>query len=393
MTATQWLEAISSYALQVFLVVLIGFWLERRINDPSDRCFLWNSCFVVILLLGLCSLLLPRFRIVQPWSYLDPYERLTISAMQGVIGRLLLVIWGLGAAIATIKWVMRAIWLRRTLGRCRQMEPSRVRALVEGFARNVPSRQVPTIFISDENYGPCCWQLHRPTILLPAFILEGSAEDLRHVLAHELEHLRTNHPLHLFVQQLVEVFCWFHPAIGKAVSRASLAREFACDDAAVREGQTTAAYLRTLLRIAERQCNGGRFSQSVGFSYSKSEIVTRARRLANCLGEHNLNRSSRQMRKVSISLVLGLATLIVSQLWIPADAMSSARSKWSPWPTWSAKVGHLVGLQLRDYERFDRRRATVRVNLRRGPKLMSPMPSGKRGKTRPTFTFLFRSNY
>jgi hypothetical protein len=57
----------------------------------------------------------------------------------------------------------------------------------------------------------------------------------------------------------------------------------------------------------------------------------------------------------SILVLLGATTLIVSQTWIPIDAMSSSRSKWSPWPTWSAKVGHLVGIHLRDFEEFDRR--------------------------------------
>jgi beta-lactamase regulating signal transducer with metallopeptidase domain len=247
------------------------------------------------------------------------------------------------------------------------MEPTQIRALVEGFGRGARTEPIPTIFVSDDNYGPCCWQLHRPTILLPAFILEGSADDLRHVLAHELEHLRTNHPLHLFLQQLVEVICWFHPAIWKAVSRASLAREFACDDAAVREGQTTAAYLRALLRIAERQCNPSRFSLSAGFSHSKSEILARAKRLANCSSDFDVRRSPRRMGAVSIVLVLGATLLVVSQIWIPSDAMSSSRSKWSPWPTWTAKVGHLVGLHLRDYEQFDRRVQPYELIYDEGP--------------------------
>jgi beta-lactamase regulating signal transducer with metallopeptidase domain len=355
MTATQCLEVVLSYSLQVLIVVLVGCWLERRIRNPSDRCLVWNCCFVVILLLGLSSVLMPRFRIIQLSSYLDPHDLLTISAMQGTIGRLVLVVWGIGAAAATIKWVARASWLRRTLARCRHMEPDRVRTLIEELGWRETAQQLPTIYISDDNYGPCCWQLHRPTILLPAFILEASARDLRHVLAHELEHLRTNHPLHLFLQQLAEVVCWFHPAIWKAVSRASLAREYACDDAAVDEGQTTAAYLRTLLSIAERQCNGSRLAQSVGFSYSKSEIVMRAQRLANCSHDGNVKRSHRRIGTAPIVMVLFTTALIVSQIWIPSDAMSSSRSKWSPWPTWTAKAGHLVGLDLRDYEWFDRR--------------------------------------
>jgi hypothetical protein len=48
-------------------------------------------------------------------------------------------------------------------------------------------------------------------------------------------------------------------------------------------------------------------------------------------------------------------TCAVALLWIPLDPLSSPRSCWSPWPAWTAKSLHCLGVSARDYEVFDRR--------------------------------------
>src|SRR5262249_1246383 len=139
-------------------------------------------------------------------------------------------------------------------------------------------KKLPIVMISSEAIGPFCWQWHRPTVVLPQFLLEAKREDLRNVLLHELEHLKTNHPLQLFWQHLVQVTYWFHPAVWNAASRAALAREFTCDEVATDYGANSASYLRTLLHIAER-CERNRNASAIGFGRTPSEIVLRARRL------------------------------------------------------------------------------------------------------------------
>ena len=74
------------------------------------------------------------------------------------------------------------------------------------------TKVLPSLLVSDEAEGPFCCQLHQPVIVLPRFLLEGSRDHLRHVLIHEVEHLATNHPLQLFITQLAQVVCWFHPS-------------------------------------------------------------------------------------------------------------------------------------------------------------------------------------
>jgi beta-lactamase regulating signal transducer with metallopeptidase domain len=351
MTATQWLEVIASYSLQVAAVVAICRLLEHTLTKTSDRCAIWSHCFLCILLLGLAAVLLPRLHLIQPWSQLEPHILVTVSTTQTITGRLLLAVWCVGATVSLFMWVWRAHRVRQLLQRCDPMPDVEVRNLLGEASILIREQNLPEVLISNEIDGPFCWQLHRPTVVLPLFLLEGSSADLRHVLLHELEHLKTNHPFQLFWQHLVQVICWFHPAVWRAGSRASLMREFACDEAAAGYGANCAAYLRTLLRVAERR-DGERSPSTIGFGRTPSEIVLRARRLVNIARDQKTNRSRFFGRKAATALLFAVACAM-SLVWIPSDPLASPRSAWSPWPRWTARAAYCFGYALRDYEQYD----------------------------------------
>lgn len=354
MTATQWLEVVASFSLQVSVVIAACKLLERTISTTSDRCAIWSNCFLCILLMGCAALVLPRLHLIQPWSQLEPHTRLTVSAAQDIIGRLLLAVWCIGMSVSLLRWFVRGRNLRSTLRECERMPDSDVERLLGQSNIGIDGQQRPIVLISDGTHGPFCWQLHQPIVVLPRFLLEGNHEDLRHVLVHELKHLTTNHPLQLFWQHLVQVTCWFHPAVWNAASRASLLREFTCDEAAANNGANSAAYLRTLLRIVER-CERNQNASAIGFGKSPSEIVLRARRLVD-ISKAPRNAAGRPAmgRKTATCILLGLAGLM-SLVWIPSDPLASPRSLWSPWPRWTAKAAHCFDCNLRDYEQYDRR--------------------------------------
>jgi beta-lactamase regulating signal transducer with metallopeptidase domain len=353
MTANQWLEVLTSYSLQVLLVIAACKLLERMVPRSSDRCALWNMCFLSVLLLGSVAFLLPRLHLIQPWTRLQPKTLLTVAAAHAVVGRILLAVWCIGATVSLIRWIARGYQLRSTLRRCECLPESQVHALL-GATKSKLNGKSLLVLISDETDGPFCWQFHQPTLVLPRFLLEGSEDDLRHVLLHELEHLDTNHPFQLFVQHLAQVVCWFHPAVWNAAASASLVREFACDEAAAAYGANSAAYLRTLLRIAER-FEQKQNSSAIGFVRSPSEIVLRARRLVELATNSKQTAGRLRIGKRAAAAIILLMVGLVSLLSIPSDPLASARSHWSPWPKWTANSLHCFGCNLRDYEEFDRR--------------------------------------
>lgn len=354
MTAAQWLEVLVSYSVQVLIVIAACKLIDRSIPRTPDRCAIWNTCFFSILILGLSAVLLPRLHLLQPWSRLQPHTLLSVSTAQAVVGKLLLAVWCIGASVSLIRWVMRGYCLRRTLRQCERLAPFDVERLLGLTHTEANGTALPTLLISDDADGPFCWQLHQPTVVLPRFLLEGSEDDLRHVLVHELEHLKTNHPFQLFMQHLVQVICWFHPAVWNAGAWASLVREFSCDEAAAAQGANSAAYLRTLLHIAER-CEQKRNASAIAFGRTSSEIVLRARRLVDMAnGTKGSNRRGR-LGKLGARCILMALTCLLCLMWIPTDPLASSRSVWSPWPKWTANTLHCFGINLRDYEQYDRR--------------------------------------
>jgi bla regulator protein blaR1 len=353
MTATQLVEVLVSYSLQVLIVLVCGKLLERAVVRPTDRCAVWNTCFLSILFLGSAALLLPRLHLFRPWALVGPHGVLAVTSVQAAIGRVLLAVWSIGVSLLLLRWVLRSYALRRSLCRCEQLPKQEVQRLMAIADSEVADRHLPIVLITDDADGPYCHQLHRPTIVLPRFLFEGDREDVHNVIIHEMEHLKTNHPLQLFTQQLAQVVCWFHPAVWKAGWHAALTREYACDDAAAAQGANSAAYLRTLLHIAER-CEQNNHGSAIGFGRSPSEIVLRAQRLVLLTKEPNKQTRGALGIKTALCLLL-LVTIVVSQLWLPTDPLASSRAFYSPWPSWTAEVFHSFGHDLRDFEQYDRR--------------------------------------
>ena len=355
MTATQWLEVLLSFSLQVFVVILASSALERWLVKPADRCSIWSTCFVSILVLGSAGLLLPRLHLLRPWVFAEPETLIAAAAVERRIAEALVSVWCIGATFAIAKWMLRGVLLRRSVKHCEQLPPEQVRELLGPSRRLRSEDELPTVLISDRADGPYCFQLHQATIVVPRLLLDGTRDDLRNVLFHELAHLRGNHPVQLFLQQLAHVICWFHPAVWRASARASLMREYTCDDAVVDEGVKCAAYLRTLLRIAERNEH---LSQqgAIAFGRTPTELMLRAKRLVELAqGKQAVTRGIQSLGKPAAVAILLTVTCVMTQVTIPSDPMSSSRTAWSTWPTWSAQCLHCFGVTVRDYELFDRR--------------------------------------
>src|SRR5690349_10558519 len=121
MTTSQCFELVGSYSLQVLAIVFVGRLLERRVYTSEDRCLVWNCCFLSILMLGLASLTLPRFHLVQPWINVDSEKLLSINSAQSIIGRAIVFVWAAGAAVSILKLMARQVLIHRTLRRCRKL--------------------------------------------------------------------------------------------------------------------------------------------------------------------------------------------------------------------------------------------------------------------------------
>lgn len=347
--------------VQVTLLVLVTMGLQRFVDRASTACKLWSICFVSILALVAAATLLPHRRLMPFPEFVSPNVVATVAKWQGTLAGVLITVWVAGMVIKVVRSLVGCIQLTHFLGNhCRPLDQTQIDALPIA----VSQPRGLSILVSDRIQGPFCWQLHRPVVVMPAYLfdrkLDPDGTSLAHVLRHEIEHLRTKHPMQHFLQGVCSTVFWFHPAVRAAAGHAELHREYLCDEVAATTGGKFGAYLRTLVTIAER-CSGVSCTHvpkdALAFGNRKSSLVKRSDRLVRLAAkknhaEHRVGHIATARSVASLALLV-IAAIVISQCWLPVNADASNRTGWSPWPTWTAKTLHSVDIRVRDFEPFD----------------------------------------
>ncbi len=146
---------------------------------------------------------------------------------------LLFVAWLAAVATALRHWWGRARRWRRVVAAARPLALDSRYGRTRRVADEALHRGI-RLLVSAELPTPLTVGLLRPAILLPAALTTQLADDeLRFVLLHELAHVRRGDLWAAFVQRLVRIAWFFHPAPWIAGRLADREREQACDDAAL----------------------------------------------------------------------------------------------------------------------------------------------------------------
>ncbi|MEZ6091608.1 MAG: M56 family metallopeptidase [Pirellulaceae bacterium] len=335
--------------------------LQRWVADARVRCHMWTVCFLLIIALVAAAWLLPHRRIFRFPDRMERDAVLAVVQWQSVLAMLLLSIWGLGVVVGLCRRCLHFIQLRRFVaGKCARLDSRSLLqradvslASVESSGGGVSQLQC---YLTAEVIGPFCWQLHRPILVLPEFLMQEDARTLKHILDHEMEHLRTLHPVQHFLQGVCALLFWYHPAVWLAARNADLSREFLCDEVAATTNGRVSEYLSTLIKVAER-CQSAASTDvpagALSFGDRKSGLLKRSERLIQLATTKSVKRSPHWITCVSLMLAV---TFVVQQLWLPLNLMASRRSTWSPWPTWTATALHdCFSIHVRDFELFDER--------------------------------------
>lgn len=358
MTSTQFLELVVSLSVQVSVVIIVAHWLGKLVNSERLQCRLWTVCYVVLLMLIIVAVLFPHPRFFQPWASIDSQNASTIVNIEMQAGRVLFFIWLAGTTLSLLVFMYRAFQVNQFLKTCQSVDPQQY-----VFAENLhvlngenvsdPKSQVK-LLSSDRLKTPFCSQFHRPYIVVPEYLLEFETQKINFILRHELEHLKTGHPLQLFLQRLVETIFWFHPMVWWASQESALTREFACDEAAIDSPQEIAQYLRTLLSIIEYGASQKDESPTpLAFGRGKSIIANRARRLTEIARNHQMPRPL-EISGLKASCYLVIIAALIGMIRLPVDVLASPRASWSPWPTWTAGALHDFGFSPNDFEVYSR---------------------------------------
>ena len=122
-------------------------------------------------------------------------------------------------------------------------------SLLQTQCRTLGVHRPVTLIRSDRIRLPVTWGFVYPTVLLPASADSWSPECRRHVLLHELAHVRRLDALTQVLGHLALALFWFNPLVWLALARMRAEAENACDDHVLRGGERPSAYASTLLDL------------------------------------------------------------------------------------------------------------------------------------------------
>jgi bla regulator protein BlaR1 len=119
------------------------------------------------------------------------------------------------------------------------------------LAKQIHLTITPQLLISLTVEVPMAIGWLKPVVLLPASMVTGlSTPQLEMLLLHELAHIRRHDYLANFVQTLVEILLFFHPAVHWVSKQMRNEREYCSDDIAVQHCGDAIAYAHTLADTA-----------------------------------------------------------------------------------------------------------------------------------------------
>ncbi|REL28542.1 M56 family peptidase [Thalassotalea euphylliae] len=111
--------------------------------------------------------------------------------------------------------------------------------------------RTPRLVISLKTQVPMAIGWLKPVVLMPAQMLMGlNQTQLEMLLLHELAHIRRHDYLVNFLQALIEILLFFHPAVSWVSKQMRQEREYCTDDMAVAQCGNAVAYAHTLADTA-----------------------------------------------------------------------------------------------------------------------------------------------
>jgi beta-lactamase regulating signal transducer with metallopeptidase domain len=168
--------------------------------------------------------------------------------------RWLLGIWAGGAALLGGYVVLTHYRLWRRVQARRPLIDASVMNLLEDIKQEMGVRVPVTLVESEEVGSPSLFGFIRPRLLLPAGLAQGfSREELRHVLLHELGHIKRQDILLGWLMATLQILHWFNPLVWVAFHRMRVDRELACDALALSYAlpEGSQPYGRTIIKLLE----------------------------------------------------------------------------------------------------------------------------------------------
>lgn len=192
-----------------------------------------------------------------------------------------------------------------------------IQALFSSCCKQAGIKGKVELLQSDLIEAPFSVRFRKNSVLLPARAIKGLTEqELRHILLHELMHIRHGDTVTNVFVCAGQVVYWFNPFVWLAFSRMRLDREAYCDWSVLsllKDPDERTAYGSTLIKCARQ--GKGRLVH-VGLSSGKTQMRYRIEKIAG------FERENRRTVRLGVAAMLAAALLVLAQLPVLAAVSS-----------------------------------------------------------------------
>src|SRR5439155_3419591 len=146
----------------------------------------------------------------------------------------LVAVWGAGAVVLLLVVMVKALRIQRDLRRARTLPNMELECEFLELVTVLKLRSRPRLCLIRGISQPFVWGVFRGCIYLPqGFAGQGTGQQRRLVIAHELAHVLRWDALANFAQVLIQAIFWFHPLVWWLNRIIRHERENCCDEMAI----------------------------------------------------------------------------------------------------------------------------------------------------------------
>ena len=246
------------------------------------------------------------------------------AAVEGALPDLVIV-WGIGVTILTIRLTHAWFNLRRMRGAGQPVEDRHWTARFGTLAREMGVARVIAFLECAQVDVPTVAGWFRPVLLVPVqFLASLPPEQVEAILAHEVAHVRRHDYLVNLAQILVETLLFYHPAIWWLGSALRRERENCCDDLAVRAIGNRLTYARALAALEE----GRSALPSLALAATDGTLLDRVRRVLGQAPVRNARQAWFAPLVLAAVAVSALGASLYSMAGPAPDEMQDPLGRW-----------------------------------------------------------------
>ena len=226
-----------------------------------------------------------------PFVAMEPVPGGQASATKGLRVDLTMILLA-GSVVLVLRLLIGILQVATISRRATRVHDGQWLALCERICDELGIRRPVTLMYSDRIALPVTFGIVYPVVLLPRESHAGwSASLRRHVLLHELGHVRRGDALTQLVAQSALAFFWFNPLLWLAVRRMRAEAENACDDYVLRDGERPSRYATSLVELVEAQVRTSPPAIAALSVGSRSDLYKRVEAIMHPLRDASLRRA------------------------------------------------------------------------------------------------------